>query len=148
MASPTQWTSLSELRELVMDREAWRAVIHGVTKSRTLLSDCRRPRFNPRVRKIPLEKEMETSGPHEPCIAGPVARPARARRPPLIAVVTSPHPQDLTRSPASLVLQLPWPTLCASPPPTLSQALASASPSARNAILCRALSQGSVAQRW
>ena len=31
--------SLSELRELVMDREAWRAVIHGVAKSRTLLSD-------------------------------------------------------------------------------------------------------------
>ena len=31
--------SLSELRWLVMDREAWRAVIHGVTKSRTRLSD-------------------------------------------------------------------------------------------------------------
>ena len=31
--------TLSELRELVMDREAWRAVIHGVTKSRTRLSD-------------------------------------------------------------------------------------------------------------
>ena len=31
--------SQSELRELVMDREAWRAAIHGVTKSRTLLSD-------------------------------------------------------------------------------------------------------------
>ena len=31
--------SLSELRELVMDREAWRAVIHGVAKSRTPLSD-------------------------------------------------------------------------------------------------------------
>ena len=31
--------SLSELRELVMDREAWRAAIHGVTKSRTGLSD-------------------------------------------------------------------------------------------------------------
>ena len=31
--------SLSELQELVMDREAWRAVIHGVTKSRTQLSD-------------------------------------------------------------------------------------------------------------
>ena len=31
--------SLSELRELVMDREAWRAAIHGVTKSRTELSD-------------------------------------------------------------------------------------------------------------
>ena len=31
--------SLSELRELVMDREAWRAVIHGVPKSWTQLSD-------------------------------------------------------------------------------------------------------------
>ena len=31
--------SLSELQEMVMDREAWRAVIHGVTKSRTRLSD-------------------------------------------------------------------------------------------------------------
>ena len=31
--------SLSEVRELVMDREAWRATIHGVAKSRTRLSD-------------------------------------------------------------------------------------------------------------
>ena len=31
--------SLSELRELVIDREAWRAAIHGVTKSQTRLSD-------------------------------------------------------------------------------------------------------------
>ena len=31
--------SLGELQELVMDREAWRAAIHGVTKSRTRLSD-------------------------------------------------------------------------------------------------------------
>ena len=31
--------SLSELRELVMDREAWRAAIHGVTKNRTRLSN-------------------------------------------------------------------------------------------------------------
>jgi len=31
--------SLSELRELVMDREVWRTVIHGVAKSRTRLSD-------------------------------------------------------------------------------------------------------------
>ena len=31
--------SSNELRELVMDREAWRAAIHGVTESRTQLSD-------------------------------------------------------------------------------------------------------------
>ena len=31
--------SLNELRELVMDREAWHATIHGVAKSRTRLSD-------------------------------------------------------------------------------------------------------------
>ena len=32
--------SLGELRDLVMDREVWRAAIHGVAKSRTQLSDC------------------------------------------------------------------------------------------------------------
>ena len=32
--------SLSELRELVMDREAWRAAIHGIAKSQTRLSTC------------------------------------------------------------------------------------------------------------
>ena len=31
--------SLNELQEMVMDREAWHAVIHGVSKSRTRLSD-------------------------------------------------------------------------------------------------------------
>ena len=35
----TMDVSLSELRELVMNREAWRAVIHGVAKNRTRLSD-------------------------------------------------------------------------------------------------------------
>ena len=41
LAGVTDWmdVSLSELWELVMDREAWRAVIHGVTKSQTRLSD-------------------------------------------------------------------------------------------------------------
>ena len=35
----SMYVSLSELRELVMDREVWRAVIHGVIKSWTRLSD-------------------------------------------------------------------------------------------------------------
>ena len=35
--------SLGRLQELVMDREAWHAVVHGVTKSRTQLSDCTEP---------------------------------------------------------------------------------------------------------
>ena len=47
--------SLSELREMVMDRETWRAAIHGVTKSRTRLSD-----FPFTFHFHALEKEMAT----------------------------------------------------------------------------------------
>ena len=69
---------LGGLRDLVMDREAWRAAIHGFAKSRTRLSDwtelmpnwaslvarmvknvlqCRRPRFGPWVGKVPWRRE-------------------------------------------------------------------------------------------
>ena len=47
--------SLSELREMVMDREAWRAAIHGVAKSRTRLSD-----FIFTLHFHALEKEIAT----------------------------------------------------------------------------------------
>ena len=47
--------SLSELRDLVLDREAWRAAVHGVAKSRTRLSD-----FTFTFPFHALEKEMAT----------------------------------------------------------------------------------------
>ena len=58
--------SLSELQELVMDREAWRAVIHGVAKSQTQLSD-----FPFTFHFHALEKEMAT---HSSVIAWRIPR--------------------------------------------------------------------------
>ena len=57
--------SLSELREMVMDREAWRAAIHGVAKSRTRLSDWTELNWitccgtGGRDQDHPQEKEMQ-----------------------------------------------------------------------------------------
>ena len=52
--------SLSELREVVMDREAWRAVLHGVAKSQTRLSDWTELNY------IFLFKRSHKSGPQYP----------------------------------------------------------------------------------
>ena len=54
--------SLSELRELVMDREAWHAAIHGVAKSRTRLSDW--TELNWTELKVKRKKEFQ-GGPVE-----------------------------------------------------------------------------------
>ena len=50
--------SLSELQEMVMDREAWRAAIHGVAKSRTNLDSILKSRDSTLPTKVSLVKAM------------------------------------------------------------------------------------------
>ena len=54
--------SLSELRELVMDREAWRAAIHGVTKSQTRLSNLTELKISGLVRRFSGRKNCPQAG--------------------------------------------------------------------------------------
>ena len=64
--------SLSELQELVMDREAWRAAVHGVAKSRTRLSDWTEPMF---LNVILPDTFQNTTSPTSDIFTGTINQP-------------------------------------------------------------------------